>query len=193
MIKLSQLVYLDTGSVEMLPMMYMALIDDEGDKKAFEKLYYENRILLFSIAMKIINNNALAEEAVSDAFLSIAKNFQTVNILNAHKKHKYLIITIRNAANMILRKEKNDLDNLPLDETIVSDDDIANVDLQILKKCMHDLNQTDKEIIYLYYSLGMDHKQISDTLGISQAASRKRLQKAKQALKKLLEEEGYNG
>ena len=177
----------------MLPMVYMALIDDEEDKKAFDKIYYENRILLYSIAMKILGNNALAEEAVSDAFLSIAKNFQTVNILNAHKKHKYLIITIRNAANMILRKEKNDLDNLPLDETIVSDDDIASVDLQILKKCMHDLNQTDKEIIYLYYSLGMDHKQISDTLGISQAASRKRLQKAKQSLKKLLKEEGYNG
>ena len=173
--------------------MYMALITDENDKKAFEKLYYDNRILLYSIAMKIINNNALAEEAVSDAFLSIAKIFKTVNILNAHKKHKYLIIIIRNAANMILRKEKNDLDNLPLDEDIISDDDIANVDLQILKKCMHDLNQTDKEIIYLYYSLGMDHKQISDTLGISQAASRKRLQKAKQALKKILEKEGYNG
>ena len=177
----------------MIPMLYMALIDDENDKKVFEKLYYENRILLYSIAMKIINNNALAEEAVSDAFLSIAKNFQTVNILNAHKKHKYLIITIRNASNMILRKEKNDLDNLPLDATIITDDDIANVDLQILKKCMRNLNQTDKEIIYLYYSLGMDHKQISDTLCISQAASRKRLQKAKQTLKRLLEEEGYSG
>lgn len=177
----------------MIPMMYMALIDDEEDKKAFEKLYYENRILLYSIAMKITNNNALAEEAVSDAFLSIAKNYQTVNILNAHKKHKYLIITIRNAANMILRKEKNDLNNLPLDATIITDDDIANADLQILKKCMRNLNQTDKEIIYLYYSLGMDHKQISDTLGISRTASRKRLQKAKQTLKRLLEEEGYNG
>ena len=177
----------------MIPMMYMALIDDENDKKAFEKLYYDNRILVYSIAMIILGNNALAEEAVSDAFLSIAKNFQTINKLNDHKKRKYIIITIRNASNMILRKEKNSLDDLPLDETIVSDEDIANVDFQILKKCMHDLNQTDKEIIYLRYTIGMDHKQISDTLCISQAASRKRLQKAKQTLKRLLEEEGYSG
>lgn len=177
----------------MLQMVYMALIDDEEYKKAFEKLYNDNKILAYSIAMKILGNNALAEEAVSDAFLSIAKNFQTVNSLDTHKKNKYIIITIRNASNMVLRKEKNDIDNLPLDETIVSDDDFANVDLQILKKCLHGLNQTDKEIIYLYYSLGMDHKQISDTLGISQAASRKRLQRAKQTLKRPLEDEGYNG
>lgn len=174
--------------------MYMALIDDENDKKAFEKQYNDNRNLAYSIAMKILSNNALAEEAVSDAFLSIAKNFQTVNNLNAHKKNKYIIITIRNASNMILRKEKNALDDLPLDEDeYVSDEDITAFGIELIKECMKKLSQTDKEIIYLRYTLDMDHKQISNTLGISQSASRKRLQKAKQTLKRLLEEEGYNG
>lgn len=177
----------------MIPMIYAALIDDD-DLSDFEKLYNDNKILAYSIAMKILDNKALAEEAVSDAFLSIAKNFQTVNNLKAHKKKKYIIITIRNASNMILRKEKNDLDNLPLDEEeYVSDEDITAFGIELIKECMKRLCQTDKEIIYLRYTLDMDHKQISSTLSISQAASRKRLQKAKQALKRLLEEEGYNG
>ena len=177
----------------MIPTIYAALIDDD-DLSDFEKLYNDNKILAYSVAMKILGNNALAEEAVSDGFLSIAKNFQTVNNLNAHKKQKYIIITIRNASNMILRKEKNALDDLPLDEEeYVSDEDITAFGIELIKECMKKLSQTDKEIIYLRYTLDMDHKQISDTLGISRSASRKRLQKAKQALKRLLEEEGYNG
>ena len=76
----------------MIPLIYAALVDDD-DLSDSEKLYNDNKILAYSVAMKILDNNALAEDAVSDAFLSIAKNFQTVNILNAHKKHKYLIIT----------------------------------------------------------------------------------------------------
>lgn len=177
----------------MIPMIYAALIDDD-DLSDFEKLYNDNKFLAYSIAMKILSNNALAEEAVSDAFLSIAKNFQIVNNINTQKKNKYIIITIRNASNMILRKEKNDLDNLPLDEEdIVSDEDITVFGIELIKECLKRLSQTDKEIIYLRYTLDMDHKQISNVLGISQEASRKRLQKAKQALKRLLEEEGYNG
>ena len=176
----------------MIPMICAALVDDD-DLSDFEKLYNENKILAYSVAMKILENNALAEEAVSDAFLSIAKNFQIVNNLNAHKKNKYIIITIRNSANMILRKEKNALDALPLEEDNVSDDDITAFDIGLIKECMKKLNQTDKEIIYLRYTLGLSHKQIADTLGISQSASRKRLQKAKQTLRKLLEKEGYNG
>lgn len=176
----------------MLPMVNMALIDDEEDKKAFEKLYNEYRLLMYSVAMKILNNNSLAEDAVSDAFLSISKCFKKVNNLNAHKKHRYLIITIRNAANMILRKEKNSLDNISLDEDIPSDEDIIKNDLETIKLCMRRLNRTDKEMIYCHYSLGMYHRQISEALGISEAASRKRLQKARQDLMKLLKEEGYN-
>lgn len=177
----------------MIPMIYAALVDD-NDLSDFEKLYNDNKILAYSVAMKILGNNTLAEEAVSDAFLSIAKNFQTVNNLNAHKKRKYIIITVRNASNMILRKEKHALDDLPLDEEeYVSDEDITAFGIELIKECMKKLSRTDKEIIYLRYTLDMDHKQISGTLGISQSASRKRLQKAKQTLKRLLEEEGYNG
>lgn len=168
----------------------MALIDDEDDKKAFEKLYYEKRNLMYAVAFRILNNESLAEEAVNDAFLSVARNFQTVGRLSAHKLQKYLIITSRNAANMILRKEKNALDELPLEDEYVSDEDITSRGIDTLKKCMSKLPQTDKEIIYLRYAADMDHRQIGAVLGISQAASRKRLQKAKQRLKALLTEEG---
>lgn len=170
----------------------MALIDDEKDKKAFEKLYYEKRNMMYAVAFKILGNVSLAEEAVSDAFLSIAKNFQTVSVLNVHKLQKYLIITVRNAANMILRKEKNALDELPLDDEYVSDEDITEHDHDRIKKCMAKLEQIDKEIIYLRYSLELDHRQIAAALGISTAASRKRLQKARHRLKQILTEEGYD-
>ena len=76
----------------MLPMIYMSLIDDEEDKKAFEKLYNKYKNKAYLGAMDFLNNSSLAEECVSETFLSIAKNFQIVNNLKPNKQLKYIVI-----------------------------------------------------------------------------------------------------
>ena len=45
----------------MLP-IYMALIDDEKDKKAFEKLYNKYKNKVHAISLNILKNEQLAEE-----------------------------------------------------------------------------------------------------------------------------------
>ena len=60
----------------------------------------------------------------------------------------------------------------------------------LIKECMRRLCEADREILYLKYFLALGHGEIALALGISQEASRKRLQKAKQRLKELLEKEG---
>lgn len=77
----------------MIPMLYVALIDDD-DLSVYENLYNDSKILVYSIAMKILDNKILAKEVVSDTFLALVKSFQNVNNLNAHKKNKNIIITI---------------------------------------------------------------------------------------------------
>ena len=52
----------------MLP-IYMALIDDEEDISAFEILYKECKSKAYIIAYKILKNESLAEECVSEVFL----------------------------------------------------------------------------------------------------------------------------
>ena len=61
----------------------MALIDDEKDKKAFEKLYNKYKNKVHAISLNILKNEQLAEESTSDTFLSLAKCFQKIKHFNS--------------------------------------------------------------------------------------------------------------
>ena len=76
----------------MLP-IYMALIDDEKDKKAFETLYNKYKNKVHAISLNILKNEQLAEESTSDTFLSLAKCFQKIKHLEYHKLDYYIVIT----------------------------------------------------------------------------------------------------
>ena len=97
----------------MLPMIYMALVDDE-DLPAFESLYENNKDGAFKSANKILHNDALSEECVQEVFLAIAKNFKTISIRDAQEQVKYLYICIRNRAYNIIKKEKPAKNDMPL-------------------------------------------------------------------------------
>ena len=153
------------------------------------------RSSIMNIRMKrTISDSALAEDAVADAFLSLAGNFKTVSALDAHKKHGYIIVTIRNSARMIRRKNRHHLDDMEYnDEEYIPHEDINVYDKLWIKECASRLCKADAEILYLKYALELDHKAIARLLGISQTASRKRLQKARQRLSEKLKEGDENG
>jgi len=96
----------------MLP-IYMALIDDENVSD-FEVLYRACRNKAYIIAYKILKNESLAEECVSEVFFSVAKNFKKVNNLTSYEKQKYVVISVRNRAFNILSKEKITIQMCPM-------------------------------------------------------------------------------
>lgn len=170
------------------------LLNDECERSEFEKLYNEYKNEAYYIAYKILDDSALAEDAVADGFLSLAGNFRTFSALDADKKHGYIIVTIRNSARMILRKNRHHRDDLEyIDEQYTPDEDINRYDRLWIKECVSRLCREDAQILYLRYALELDHKQIARLLGISQTASRKRLQKARQRLAEKLKEGEDNG
>lgn len=58
--------------LEML-MLYMSLIETEEEKVKFEKIYVQYRKLMYVCAKEILRSDHLAEDAVHEAFLKIAK------------------------------------------------------------------------------------------------------------------------
>ena len=60
-------------------LIYTALIEDEKEKLRFEALYNKYYRLMFHIARGILNNAEDAEDAVSEAFFSIAENFSKIS------------------------------------------------------------------------------------------------------------------
>lgn len=170
--------------------VYMALIDDEEDKKAFEKLYNKYKNKAYLVAMDYLKNNSLAEECVSETFLAIGKNFQTINKLEPNKQLKYIVISIKNKANDTLRKEKVNLNAEEYnDEDYFTENSYSQYDAVAWADCIDKLSQRDKDILYLRCILQLDYKEISKALGISQGAARARVFAARERLSNLLKEE----
>ena len=165
---------------------YMAMIDDKALCSEFEKFYYDSRVKAMRTAYSVLNNHALAEEAVSESFMKLAKCFKKVHDLPSHKLESYFVITVKNTAVDMLRKESRI-------ETVEYDDELdhtplPNVQSEMLSECIAKLSDTDTEALYLRTSLDLGYDDIASALGISAEAARARVSYARRKLHKLLED-----
>lgn len=167
--------------------IYLSMIDSQEDKTIFKRLYDKYVNLMFHTAYKILGNQQDAEDAVSEAFLRIAKNFSKIEKNICPKTANQFVIIVRNISIDIYRKNKRKkaislYDNLE----ITSNND--NIESNNIEMFLSGLNQSDKDILYMYYIYQMSIKDIKKLFEISEAAAYKRLQRAKSHLKKIVDE-----
>lgn len=172
-------------------LFYLALIDEKENKEKFEKIYYKYRILMFATAKNIFSDNRLAEEAVQESFIKIAKVVEHIDDVDSHKTRNFTVIITKNTCLDILEKEKRYKGVVSFDE-IQSYDATENFDLETIEKkefvkIIGNLPDEDRDIILMKYYYDYKEKEIADLLGISYQAARKRMQRAKQKLAKYLE------
>lgn len=104
----------------MLPMMYMSIVDDE-DIPAFERIYEECKDIAYMTAFDILADSMLVEDCVADVFMSIARNFQKVNKLKPYEIVRYIVISSKNRAYDIVRKESKKKEHESLAKNIYPD------------------------------------------------------------------------
>ncbi|MBR1422139.1 MAG: sigma-70 family RNA polymerase sigma factor [Ruminococcus sp.] len=170
---------------------YLALIDDNALRSEFETFYFENRLKGMRAAYNVLNDKVLAEDALSEAFFKLAKCFQKIHSLPSHKLQAYFVITVKNTALNMLKKETH-IETVEYDDEL-EHDELPEVDYSILKDCITRLGDTDREILYLRFELELNYSEIAAALSISETAARQRVRYAKSKLRKLLEKEGYHG
>ena len=170
-------------------MIYLSTIESPEEKIKFEELYDKYRGFMLKIASSILRGEQDAEDAVHNAFMSLAKNMKLVPELDSLKLRGFLYIVTENKAIDILRERKRrDLEE-PLDEnqplyTPVDDEE------QDLAWCISQMPPRYQEVILLKYSHGYTTREIASILGISFDAASKLNQRAKARLKELCEKEG---
>ena len=171
----------------------MTLIDNSNDRLTFEIFYNRTFKTAYAVAMKYLHDHSLAEDVCSEAYLSIAKNFRRIRKFSSHEMDSYLVITIRNTSFNMLKKEKKYRESADIDEMEISlDNDILeNMNYKMLVDCIEKLKQTDRDILYLRVTLGLDYKQIASSFGITEEAARQRFRHAKSSLAVILEKEGF--
>ena len=86
--------------------LYISMLETGHERNKMTELYEEHRYALLMYALKVTNNNqAMAEDAVHNAFLSIIKEKENIYIWTADFRALSVII-VRNKCIDLLRKEK---------------------------------------------------------------------------------------
>ena len=170
-------------------MIYLSAIESPEEKIRFEELYYKYRGFMLKAASRILRGEQDAEDAVHNAFLSLAKNMKLVPELDSLKLRGFLYVITENKAIDILRERKRRDMEEPLDEDQPLYAPVGDGERD-LAWCIAQLPPRYQEIILLKYSHGYSTREAASLLGVSFSAASKLDQRAKARLKELCEKEG---
>ncbi len=174
----------------------MAVLVAPEDTSDFESIYNTYKTRMLGLAYKILGNYHDSEEAVSQAFLSIASTFGKVKGRSLPEQEAYIAIVTKNAALDIYRKNKRDnsvpfeeLENLSEKSDDVSDEVLAEIGYERIINAIKTLPDIYAETLYLYHVNGLSVKEIAKNLRQSEANIKKRLTRARKKLRLLLEDD----
>lgn len=171
--------------------LYLSILDTVEEKNCFLELYDLYRQDMYKTAYYILKNHHEAEDAVHEAFMIIMKNLNKINEINCPRTRGYLIIIVKNVA--LKKYNKNKKTEYIDDKDVFEDTDIeeqvlSEIGYEKISEMMLLLPENYYQILYLSVYMGFDIKEISENLGITYENAKKRLQRAKLKLKKMLEE-----
>ncbi len=178
--------------------IFLSLIDAPSDKEKFTKIYSTYTKLMMSVAMSVLHNPALAEEAVQEAFLKIAKNISAFSSAECNKTAGLVVIIVRNASIDLLRKERRQA-AVSYDDGVLQGGpdgapDVSGLLGGGLSEVLNTLSELEcgcRDILTLKYVYGYKNAEIAKLLGITEQNAAVRLFRARKALKSKLEEKGY--
>lgn len=172
---------------------YLSLIDEPDDKEKFAEIFRSYGNMMFSKAMSVLHNAALAEEAVQESFLKIAKNISKISDPNCSKTAAFIVIIVRNTALDMLKSEHIN-DTEPLDEAIpdISSDTlsriISNDGYNALLNAVNGLDSIYSDVLMLKLVYGYDTASISKLMNIPVKTADSRIYRGKKLLMTKLEE-----
>lgn len=138
---------------------------------------------MMRVALNILKDNYLAEDAVHDSFIKIATHMDKIEDVNSTKTKRYLIVITKNVSIDMYRKRSSQMENeTHFDEmcenhTAISylETDIDNDILNILKN----LPPNYRDVFLLKYSSNLENKEIAQILNISEGTIRQRISRGK--------------
>lgn len=171
-------------------MLFLMMIDTAEDKRKFEILYEKYRSLMMKVAVDVLHDNYLAEDAVHNAFLKIAQNMSKIKELESLETKRYLVIIVKNASIDIYRKRSKQMkQEIFLDElgdNILPVTDMGTEEDNKVLDVLIGLPVKYRDVFLLKYSSCLDNREISELLGIKEGAIRQRIARGKEMIEKAL-------
>lgn len=175
-------------------MLLVFLFADAAELEKFEALYTRYKGLLLYKARGILGD-ALAEDAVSEAFVRVYRNLHKIGEVGSPQTASFLVTIVRNAALTILAHEKKGAGEV-MDDAIPDRFDLESSVVSALTerdmfRAVDRLAEDLRAVFVLRYAHGLSGREIARTLDISESNVNVRLHRAKRKLSEFLVREGY--
>jgi len=170
----------------------------KGDRTAFEQLYKRYASDVFSMSLRMVNSEDIAEEVTQETFISIYKNIGRFQFQSAFTTWVYRIV-IRRVADYFRKNKKHHKKTVPLHSH--SGENIYHLEEpgpspmrhaqenereQKIQNAIHQLNEKQRTILILRYMNHLQYEEIAEILGCRVGTVKSRLNRAHKSLESLL-------
>ncbi len=175
----------------MMLFFYSALIEEDDNKTKLEKLYVLYSKKMWYAANSVLSDAYLAEDAVHNAFIGIAKNIKKISDVESAKTLAYVITASKNAAIDMLRQRKG-LNEANIDDLYdVSDKESSSLyeaveTEELVVNILKQMPETYRDVLYLLLAEQMTEKEIAILLGRKPGTVHQQVKRGRTILKKLM-------
>ena len=177
-------------------LIFLAILEHPEDEESFTRLYHYYKGLAFWTANQILQDEHLAEDAVQEAFIRIAKNFSKISpkdSIECNRTKNFISIVVERAAIDVYRKRKRQLGREVLlerlDDTMFVLEDRGFEDNQEESEVFQAIRSLPKrygEVMLLHYVHELNSREIARLLGMKEGTVRSNLSRGIAKLKKAL-------
>lgn len=175
----------------------LSILNTEKDRGLFEMLHNEYNQYMHKIAMSILKDYQLAEDAVQEAFISIIKNFSLIKFKQKCIETKiYFINIVKNKSiDMYRKKVKQSIVSFDKIEDTMTDS-ITDVEYLIESKgiemCFKMLPIHYQAVLSMKYHMGHNDSEIATLFDMTENNVKTRCSRAKKKLEQILKEQEVN-
>jgi RNA polymerase sigma-70 factor (ECF subfamily) len=160
-----------------------------GDSAAYEALVRRHYRAAYSVAVGVVGNGMDAEDVCQDAFVKALEKLEDCR--QPEKFVAWLLQIVRNRARNFLDYRRvrtaQPIDTLSVASTLSSDRDAERSELRgALEEALGELSEVQREVVLLHDLEGWKHREIGETLGLSEGAARQHLFAARRRMRELL-------
>lgn len=143
---------------------------------------------MFSVCMRLLNNETDAEDVMQEAFLSAFRKIDTYKGEVSFGAWLKKIVINRSLDYLKKRKVKFEEINEKSNKFIDHQMETKEVNMKVIKDAIQKLPDGYRVVLSLYLIEGYDHEEISEILGISNSNSRTQFLRAKNKLREILKD-----
>ena len=167
-----------------------------ADENALGELYDRYGRVAYGLALRIVRDRALAEDAVQEAFLAVWRSAGAFLAEQGKPSTWILTLVHRRAVDLVRREERRRAD--PLDDTdqptgeATDEEAWLRAQRQVVQEALRKLPPEQREAIELAYYGGFTQSELAEKLGLPLGTIKSRMFTGLKRLRELLAESGLD-